>query len=185
MLSFVGSAVNLLEAPTMHRILKVAHIIGLAVFLGSIPGHIVLGALGDPVADPTGFALLMHAKHVNVVVLTIPALVFTALTGAALAWRRRLSPAAHRWLGVKVVLVGLIGVNGALVLRPLSAEIARMAAEAAAGGIVPAAIASLAARESAFGAANLAMVVAVIALSVARPRLGAMQGPASSRPGVV
>ena len=78
----------------MHRILKVAHLIGLAVFLGSIPGHIVLGALG-------------------------------------------------------------------------------VAAEAAAGGIGPAAIASLAARESSFGAANLAMVVAVIALSVSR------------RPGVV
>jgi uncharacterized membrane protein len=168
----------------MHRILKVAHIIGLAVFLGSIPGHIVLGALGDPAADPAGFALLMHAKHVNVVALTIPALVFTALTGAALAWRRRLSPASHRWLGAKIALVALIGANGALVLRPLSAEIARVAAEATAGGAVPAAIASLAARESAFGAANLAMVIAVIALSVARPRLGAVRGPASAQAGV-
>lgn len=160
----------------MHRTLKVAHLIALAVFVGSIPGHIVLGALGDPVADPAGFALLMHAKHVSVVALTIPALAFTVLTGAALAWRRRISPASHRWLAAKLALVALIGANGALVLRPLSAEIARVAAEAAAGGAVPAAVATLAARESAFGAANLAMVLAVLVLSVAKPRFGAPRG---------
>jgi hypothetical protein len=33
-------------------------------------------------------------------------------------------------------------------------------------------------------AANLAMVIAVIALSVARPRLGAVRGPASAQAGV-
>jgi hypothetical protein len=54
------------------------------------------------VADPAGFALLMHAKHVSVVALTIPALASTVLTGAALAWRRRISPASQRWLGAKL-----------------------------------------------------------------------------------
>ena len=49
----------------MASILKIAHFLGLSVFLGSIPGHILLGRLADPAAGLQGFALLMHAKYIT------------------------------------------------------------------------------------------------------------------------
>ena len=124
----------------MERILKVAHLVALALFLGSIPGHIVLGRLADPAADAEGFALLMHA-----------------------------TPDKVRWMAAKLALVALITVNGAFILTPLARDISGSAKAAVAAGTLPAGFADLTRRESAFGAANLAMVLAVIALAVARP----------------
>src|SRR5690606_4181808 len=105
----------------MDKTLKVAHFVGLALFLGSIPGHILLGRLADP-ADLPGFALLMHAKYVSVLALTLSALFLTLLSGIALMLRRGMTPNRIRRMAVKLVLVALIMLNGTLVLRPVAAE---------------------------------------------------------------
>ncbi len=39
----------------MDKVLKVAHFVALALFLGSIPGPILLGRLADPALDLPGF----------------------------------------------------------------------------------------------------------------------------------
>lgn len=153
----------------MDKTLKVAHFVGLALFLGSIPGHILLGRLADA-ADLHGFALLMHAKHVNVLALTLPGLFLSLLTGIALMLRRGMTPNKVRWMAVKLVLVALITLNGVFVLRPVGAEMAHSARAATKTGALPAAFAALEQRERVFGAANLAMILAVIGIAVFRPR---------------
>jgi hypothetical protein len=70
----------------------------------------------------------------------------------------------------KLGLVVLVAGNGAFLLAPLGAEIARVGEAAAAGGAAPGELAALAAREGALGAANLLMVLTTIALAVLRPR---------------
>jgi len=153
----------------MDKTLKAAHFVGLALFLGSIPGHILLGRLADP-ADLPGFALLMHAKYASVLALTLPALILTLLTGIALMLRRGMTPNRIRWMAVKLVLVAMIVLNGALVLRPVGAEMAHSARAAVKTGTLSPAFASLERREGAFGAANLVMILAVIGLAVFKPR---------------
>ncbi len=153
----------------MDKTLKVAHFVGLALFLGSIPGHILLGRLADP-ADLPGFALLMHAKYVSVLALTLSALFLTLLSGIALMLRRGMTPNRIRRMAVKLVLVALIMLNGTLVLRPVAAEMAHSARAAAKTGILSPEFAALQRREGAFGAANLAMILAVIGLAVFKPR---------------
>jgi len=155
----------------MNKVLKVGHFVGLAVFLGSIPGHIVLGQLGDPILDPAGFAVLMHAKYITVLVLTMPGLIIMLLTGIALMLRRGMTPDKFRWMAAKLLLVGLIALNGVFVLRPLGRDIATAAQGAVATGSLTAIIPELARKESAFGAINLAMILAVIGLAVAKPSL--------------
>lgn len=155
----------------MEKILKSAHLVGLALFLGSIPGHIVLGRLADPAADLQGFALLMQAKYVSVLALTLPGLALVLLSGSALMLRRGMTPDKLRWMAAKLALVALISLNGALVLTPLAREIAAAAQAAVAAASLPAGFADLTRRESAFGALNLAMVFAVIALAVFKPSL--------------
>lgn len=160
----------------MDKLLKIGHLIGLAVFLGSIPGHILLGKIVEPVADPAGFALLMHAKHVNVQVLTLPGLVLMLITGVALMLRRGLKPARERWLAVKLVLVVLVALNGMLILGPASRDIATATRSASLGGASAANIAVLERRESLFGALNLVMILGAIGLVVAKPALRRMSG---------
>lgn len=153
----------------MDKTLKVAHFVGLALFLGSIPGHILLGRLADP-ADLPAFALMMHAKYVSVLALTLPGLFLTLLAGIALMLRRGMTPNRVRWMAVKLVLVALIAPNGALVLRPVAAEMAQSAHAAVKTGTLPTEFTALERREGAFGAANLAMILAVIGLAVFKPR---------------
>ena len=66
----------------MNKFLKIIHLLGLAAFVGSIFGHILLGNLGDPKADLAGFAVLMQAKSMNVILLTMPGLVPMLITGS-------------------------------------------------------------------------------------------------------
>ncbi|MEA3292770.1 MAG: DUF2269 family protein [Pseudomonadota bacterium] len=155
----------------MNKFLKAGHLIGLAAFVGSIFGHILLGNLGDREAGLAGFAVLMQAKYMNVLLLTTSGLVLLLLTGIPLMLRRGMSPAKVRWMGVKLALVALIALNGILVLTPLGQEMAAMARNAVSAGGLPAAFFELQSKEDTFGAANLAMILAVISLAVARPAL--------------
>jgi len=80
-----------------------------------------------------------------------------------------LTPDRARWMAAKLVLVTLITLNGVLVLRPVARDLAFSAQTAATTGSPPPAFAELQRRESLFGDANLAMILATIALSVFRP----------------
>ena len=155
----------------MNQFLKIGHLVGLAVFVGSIPAHIVLGHLVDPATDLLGFATLMQAKYMTILVLTAPGLVLALLTGTALMLRRGMTPNRFRWMAVKLVLVGLITLNGTLFLTPLARDISAVARAAVSAGALPTEYADLARREAAFGAANLAMILAVIGLVVSKPAL--------------
>jgi uncharacterized membrane protein len=156
----------------MSKFLKVGHFLGLAVFVGSIFGHILLGHLGDPSTDPAGFAALMQAKYMNVLVLTTSGLALLVLTGIPLMLRRGLTPKKARWMGTKLALVTLIALNGAFILTPLSRDMATAAQETVKAGALPPVYSQLKRREDLFGAGNLAMILGVIGLAVAKPFLG-------------
>ncbi len=152
----------------MSKAVKILHLIAVCVFVGSIPGHIVLGALGDPNANLTAFADYQIAKHVLTETLTVAGLAVTVISGIALAalWRQQIR---RRWLQIKAGLAVLITANAAFVLVPLSGDMAALAQAALSGGTLDPLFHDLAARESMFGAANLIMILGVIALAVFRP----------------
>jgi hypothetical protein len=150
--------------------LKLLHLLALVLFLGSIPGHVLLGRLATGATAPGEAALLLGAKHLSALALTLPGLALTVASGALLlAIRRELLGRA--WMRMKLGLVALVAANGVLLLTPTGESLARLA-EAAAGGALPAEAGALAAREGMLGAANLAMVLAILALAVARPGAG-------------
>ncbi len=107
----------------------------------------------------------------NVLLLTVPGLILMLLTGIALIWRRGMTPKRLRWMGVKLVLVALIALNGTFVLTPLSRDMATLAQEAVTTGHLPVAFYDLQRKEDVFGIANLAMILAVMSLAVAKPAL--------------
>lgn len=158
----------------MRSALKIAHFIALAVFVGSIPAHIILAGAVDPALDPVAFAALQQGKLATIQALTLPGLAATGLTGVALA----VVSQGYRlnWVRTKVVLTVAIALNGALILTPTGQEIAALAAEAVARGMVSPTLAGLEARESLFGAVNLLLIGLAFALAVIRPALVLRKG---------
>lgn len=76
------------------------------------------------------------------------------------------------FVAAKLGLVTLIALNGALILTPLSRDMANAAQTSVTAGALPAGYSELKRSEDLFGAANLAMIFAVIGLAVAKPSLG-------------
>lgn len=154
----------------MRKALLFLHLLGFAVFLGSIPGHIVLGQLAGSADSLSGLAILQQAKHASILALTLPGLMLTTASGLGLL-STKLELLRTGWMRLKLGLALLVVLNGVAMLSPLGAEIAALAADAAASGAAPPALSGLEARESLLGAANVLMVLAIVALAVGRPRL--------------
>ena len=153
----------------MHRALKPLHLVGLAVFLGSIPGHILLGRLADGAGEPGQVTLLLQAKHLATAALTLPGLAVVVISGAVML--ARIQPLLRNgWMRARLGLVALIVVNSAFLLLPPGAGIAWLADAATRGDTVPGQLAALDRRETILGAVNLLMILAVVALSVVHPR---------------
>lgn len=155
----------------MSKALRLLHLIGVCLFVGSIPAHILLGAVADPAGDPVTFAATIAGKDLLTRTLTLAGLVIAGVTGVALAFARG-GVLSRRWLRVKVLLVALAALNGGLLLTPIAGEMAMLAARAVDTGVLDPAFAKLTAREAPLGALNLVLIVAVLALAVWRPRLG-------------
>ncbi len=152
----------------MLRFLKVIHLLGLAIFVGSIFGHILLGHLGDPATDIRGFSAFMQAKYVNVIVLTTSGLLLLVISGVMLVLGRAISPLKQRWMLVKISLVCLIALNGIFILTPLSSSMAEIAQSMDSSGKLPESFMTLKQREDLFGALNMVMILTVMSLSVSR-----------------
>jgi len=127
-------------------------------------------------------AALIDAKYVAVKVMTLPGLALSLLTGVPLMIRRRLMPNRARWMAVKLALVALITMNALLYLSPIAESMSAAAQQGTRDGALPASFGDLADRETRHGGLNLLMILAVIGLSVSRPRLGGTEpteGPAA------
>lgn len=156
----------------MHNTLKMLHFLAVFVFVGSIPSHILIGASADPQGDLVAFADAHRLKHLLTQGLTGAAIMVALASGALLVLANR-ALLRDRWLQAKLVLVAAVAGNGLLLLTPMSAEFAAMAQTAASTGSLPVEFAALQAREAVAGAANLALIAAIVALAVFRPRLRA------------
>lgn len=154
----------------MTRSLKLLHLIGLVLFLGSIFGHIVSSILGG---EPGGSAAFIAARrHILLAseVLTMPGLYLSIASGLGLVL---LSPRRERWmavhggLGLAVLLLALT------VVMPTVKDVLAAALAVAKGEGDAAGAAALYARESAVGGFNVVLSIIIMALALWRPRLGA------------
>ncbi len=162
----------------MMKSLKIFHFIGLAVFFGSIPAHILLGIMADQYAGTEAFASIYRIKYMNTLFLTTPGLVLMLVTGITMMLKGRMTPNQVRWMALKLPLVTLIALNGFFILTPAGKEIAEIAeaslklqgAGLQATGL-PDAFHTVKTKEDIFGTLNLIMILIVVSTSVIKPRL--------------
>lgn len=151
----------------MKILLKLVHLLAVSAFVGSIFGHILLGAAfgGD---DIKSYLVILRAKAALTDGLILGGIAVCALSGLGLLLAGGLRRMLRPWLLAKLAAVALIAANALLVLRPLGLDRIALAAGMTGGGPAPDAFVAAGAKENLFGAANLALVLIVIALSVAR-----------------
>ena len=156
----------------MTKIAKALHLIGLAMFLGSILGHITLGLIPSVADDPTALLFARQAIEIATWALTIPGLALLVATGLFMTLRGRLGVFRIRWLTLHQAIALLIVLNAAIVLVPVGAELLATAGSVADRAAGRDAMASAETREAAFGAVNVLLALATVFLAVLKPRFG-------------
>ena len=83
----------------IYRLLKILHLIGLSLFLGSIFGHIVASVLGGAPEAGNEAAFLASRVHITAATryLTMPGLLLTLATGVGM-WLQSWSLKRDVWL---------------------------------------------------------------------------------------
>lgn len=151
----------------MYRFLKFIHVVGFALFLGSILGHIVASRAGPDVGDT---AVLLYARDTVVLasrVVTLPGLALVILSGIGMARVGLSGLPRQSWFRIHAALSFVI-------------TLATLAAVAAAGDIADLAKALAEGRgdvrafavpetvESVVGGLNLLAIVATAAVATLR-----------------
>ncbi len=153
----------------MASFLKLLHLLGLALFLGSIVCHVVASTLGG---TPGGGAEFIAARRQILLAsqwVTMPGLGLAVVTGLIMVVRTRRRP---RWMLVHGALAWLVVTLALIVVIPTVSAVLDGALAIARGSGDVAAVAAGYQLESAVGVANILLALAIMTLAIWRPRLG-------------
>jgi hypothetical protein len=151
----------------MYRVCKLLHLLGLALFLGSVLGHIVTAVTGGTIGS-ADFLAAREQIDAATRTLTLPGLGLMILSGLGLAWS---SPRRPAWMGLHAGLSVVVIALTALVVVPAGREILAGAQAIARGDGGSTAIAAALATEHRGGSANLVLTLLVVTLGVYKPAL--------------
>jgi heme/copper-type cytochrome/quinol oxidase subunit 3 len=153
----------------MRQALKLVHLIGLVLFLGSIATFIVASRVPSG-GDVGSLVTARRVISAGTNALTLPGLGLLIVSGVSLAWGR-LRLRDHRWLQVMALAAGAIALNGILFVMPSVRSATALAEESCSRGTVLAAYTRAYRLESAAGGVNVALgLLAMIAGVVGTPR---------------
>ena len=152
----------------MRPTLKFLHILGIALFLGSLPGHIVLGAL-LPGGDIPPLGILFSRKVIQIITLvaTIPGLTLAVITGLMLRHRHPLPRPS--WLGLHMALGLTVLAIGGLVITPQVLILGAQAQALASDSFDAAAWSGAKRIEDIAGTINLLLALLAMALACFKP----------------
>jgi uncharacterized membrane protein len=154
----------------LYKTLKVLHLIGIIVFLGSVLGHVATGALGGTVISSPEFLAARENIATLTRILTLPGLALTMASGLALASVARMNPIHVQWLGLHGALAVVVVVLTATVVAPAGRRVLQGALSVGTSAVSLPDIQASLMSEHVFGAVNIALSLAAIGLAVWRPR---------------
>lgn len=156
----------------MYKLAKAAHFVGLAMFLGSILGHITIGFV--PGAKDQTQAMLFGRQAIEIATwsLTVPGFALLVVTGLFMTLYSQLGFGRRRWLTAHQMIGVLIILNAAFVLVPAGVRLLDVAPEIIAGGGSMETFNAIKNRETMFGAVNLLLALVTIFLATLKPALG-------------
>jgi len=151
----------------MYKVAKALHFLGLAMFLGSILGHISIGFV--PGAKDQAQVMLFGRQAIEIATwsFTIPGLALLGVTGLFMTLRGGLGFGRRRWLTMHQIIGALILLNAVV-----GGDLVDLASKIIQGSGSIEAFVTLAGQERTFGAANLVLALATIFIAVLKPALG-------------
>ena len=151
----------------MYKVAKALHFLGLAMFLGSILGHISIGFV--PGAKDQAQVMLFGRQAIEIATwsLTIPGLALLGVTGLFMTFHGGLGFGRRRWLTMHQIIGALILLNAVV-----GGDLVDLASKIIQGSGSIEAFVTLAGQERTFGAANLVLALATIFIAVLKPALG-------------
>ncbi len=155
----------------MYKFLKVIHILGVAMFLGSIFGHIATGQVPGAANNPPAMLFARQAIELATRYVTLPGLVIAILSGASMVASGYPGSFKQRWLVPHVAAAAAIAAITVAVMVPVGHDLVAAAKAVVAGTMTPEGFAASAVREHLFGAVNILLAFAAIVLGIVKPRL--------------
>lgn len=156
----------------MLNVAKALHLLGLAMFLGSVFGHITVGFVPGADREPETVLFARQAIEAATLYVTIPGLILVLLTGIFMMVYGRMGFFRVRWLTIHQILGGLIFLNAVLILYPVGGELAAAAGQLVQGSLSLEQFQAIAARERTFGPINVFLALATVFIAVLKPRFG-------------
>jgi hypothetical protein len=156
----------------MFKVFKVIHIVGVAMFLGSIFAHITAGLIPGAADNPPAMLAARQAIELATRYVTVPGLLIAIVSGALMVASAYRGFFERRWLVLHMGAVAVIAAITVIVMIPVGLELVAAAKAVGAGTLTPEAFARAATREHVFGAVNILLALAAIVLGTAKPRLG-------------
>lgn len=147
----------------MFRGLKLAHIGGLIMVLGSISTFIVISTLIEG-ASLENIAFGRKIISAGTKVLSIPGIWVLAITGVCMGYKRY--GLKQRFFQLKLFLVTLIIINGYFFVLPLVTSATEIAVRSFAHGHLLPEYRALFMQESIFGTVNILIIVAAAIIGV-------------------
>lgn len=154
----------------MYKFFKILHVIGVAMFLGSIFAHIATGRVPGAADNSPAMLFARQAIELATRFVTVPGLALAIVSGALMIASASRGFLKQRWLLLHLAAVAAIGAITVTVMIPVGQELVAAAKAVAAGAMTPDAFAASAMREHLFGAVNILLALAAIVLGVTKPR---------------
>lgn len=154
----------------MYRVLKFLHLLGFAVFFGSVLSHIVEGRPSAAALNPAAAVYARDTIQLASYVLTTPGLALAVISGLGMLVLRRQELLSKRWFQVHLAL-GLVIATASVVIVKAGAQLKASidALASAPGSAELPRIAGLIERY--VGAANVLLVLISVGIALARPRM--------------
>ena len=155
----------------MFEVFKVIHIVGVAMFLGSIFAHIAAGQVPAAAGNPAAMLFARQTIELATRYITLPGLLIAIVSGVFMVARGYPGSFEQRWLLLHAAAATLIGAITVTVMIPVGHSLVAAANAVVAGTMTPEAFAAAAMREHLLGAVNILLALAAIVLGAVKPRL--------------
>lgn len=155
----------------MLKLAKTIHIIGVAMFLGSIFAHIAAGMAPEVTTNPAAMLFARQTIATATLYVTLPGLAIAVVSGLFMTHYGKFGLFRERWLTLHQLAALVMVANALVMLVPIGRAAVEAAAAVAAGNTAEA-LAALMAKEHVFGAINIVLAVAAVLLAVGKPNLG-------------
>jgi hypothetical protein len=155
----------------VKRILKTLHLVGLLLLTSGLTLAWLLPGAGGSPADTPAAAALAQSAYNALLRFALPGLMLLLITGVAQMLMLNLTPDRSRWMGLKLVLAGLMAGNLLVFQTPTARELLVSTARTAQGMSIRIPLETLLARHSALALTGLVLILLIVGLSVIRPSL--------------